>query len=154
LQAAGEAAPVLDIARFAAGPAAEALQAALADAKTPQLHPRYATDVRRLRCDLLLPGAKVEAAFDEGAITAGERSAPLHELELELKSGDVRALCALAASWAAHGSLWLDTRAKSARGVVLARGEQHGPALKAKRPQVDDTMSGPAFVRAVVRNTL
>lgn len=154
LKATGGATPRLAPARFDGTPAADVLKDALAGSKSPALHPMYETDVRRLACDLVLPGATVEAALDEGAIRAGGRSIPVQELELELKSGDVRALCDFAASWAAYGALWLDTRPKSARGTLLARGEPHGPVVKAKQPAVDAAMTGPQFLRCIVRATL
>jgi triphosphatase len=154
LRANGSGAPAPDAARFDATAAGAALQAALAHAEPPRLDAVYRTDIRRLACDLELPGAVVEAAFDEGAIVAGARSVPVHELELELKSGDVRALCALAASWSVFGGLWLDTRTKSARGLQLARDEPFGAAVKATRVEVDAAMTGPVFLRAVVRATL
>ncbi len=146
--------PPLAPERFAGTPADEVLKGALAAAASPDLQAVYETDVRRLACTLVLPGATVEAAFDEGAIRAGARHVAVHELELELKSGDVRALCDLAAGWADYGGLWLDARPKSARGTLLARGEPHGPVVKAQRSAVDATMDGPRLLRAVVSNTL
>ncbi len=154
LRANGSGAPALQKERFDGAPAGAALEAALRDAKSPALNPLYTTDVRRLACSLQLPGAVVEAAFDEGRILAGDRTLPLHELELELKSGDVRALCELAVAWSAFGGLWLDTRTKAARGLLLARNETQGGPVKATRPDVDATMSGPVFVRTVVRCAL
>lgn len=147
-------APPLAIDRFGGTPAAEVLTDALAQSTAPALHPVYETDVRRLACSLALPGAIVEAAFDAGAIRAGARSVQVHELELELKSGDVRALCALASGWCDYGGLWLDARPKSARGTLLARGDPHGPVVKARQPDVDATMNGPQLLRAIVRGTL
>jgi len=154
LRGSREAPPAMRVDRHEASPAGAALRAALDRCDSPRLAARYATDVRRLKCDLKLPGAVVEAAFDEGTITAGPRSVPVRELELELKSGDVGALCALAAEWSTYGGLWLDTRSKSARGFQLAHDAPAGAPAKATRPDVQKTMDGAAFLRAVVRATL
>jgi triphosphatase len=67
----------------------------------PDLAPLFRTDFTRVIWDIEHEGSTIEAALDLGEVTAdvdGEhRSLPISELELELKSGDERALTTLAA---------------------------------------------------------
>lgn len=151
----GSAAPTLDLRRHDGTGPADVLRKVLGDdLEDGQLAMRYATDITRLVCDLRLPGATVEAAFDEGTIRSGERSTPVRELELEHKSGAIAALFELARLWQAYGNLVLDTRSKAARGVSLARDDGFGPPVKAHKPRVGADVGGTQFVRAVLRATL
>jgi inorganic triphosphatase YgiF len=155
LRANGAATPTLDLHRHDGTGPGEALRKLVGgDAQDAQLAVRYATDIERLVCDLRLPDAIVEAAFDAGTIRSGERSERICELELEYKSGAIATLFELARLWRAHGNLRLDTRSKAARGVSLARDDGFGPAVKARKPQVFAGIRGTPFVRAVLRVSL
>ncbi len=84
-------------------------------------------------------GAQIEVALDVGEVVAGERSQPLCEVELELKSGQPDALFALALEWAgAFGCLPFDV-SKAERGVRLAHGVEAAP-LKSAAVELDDGM--------------
>jgi inorganic triphosphatase YgiF len=154
LHHAGATPPPLKPSRHDGTDAAPLLRQALHDAPDRTLAVRYRTDVTRLVCDLALPGAVVEAALDIGVLEAGGREATIRELELEHKSGDPAALFELGRVWSAYGGLWLDTVSKAQRGVRLARGELHGPAVKASRAGVHRGMTGTQFLRAILRSTL
>ncbi|QDY69440.1 CHAD domain-containing protein [Qingshengfaniella alkalisoli] len=65
-------------------------------------------------------GSEVEVALDLGHVKAGERSEPLAELELELKSGSLSALFSLAATLLPEGGLRFSRMSKSERGYLLA----------------------------------
>jgi inorganic triphosphatase YgiF len=52
----------------------------------------FATKIHRRTQQLELNGSVIEIAFDEGSIEAGERRAPLAEIELEVKAGDASVL--------------------------------------------------------------
>src|SRR5262245_20496690 len=56
-----------------------------------ELAPVFATRIRRRAQRLTFDGAKVDIAFDEGTVEAGEQREPLTEIELELKAGDIAA---------------------------------------------------------------
>lgn len=78
-------------------------------------------------------GAQIEVALDVGEVatlkgaSAGGRSEPLCEVELELKAGQPDALFALALEWAgAFGCLPFDV-SKAERGVRLAHGVEAAP---------------------------
>ena len=146
--------PELDVARHERTEAGAALQQALAQAQSPGLVERYVTDVVRLACELRPAGAVVEAALDLGSVNADGRVMPICELELEHKSGDPRALFALARAWSGHGGLWLNTLSKPRRGSVLADGQDHGPPFKASTPELDERVDGEELLRIVLRSVL
>lgn len=128
-EAAPGASPELMLSRHDGTPAGEALRQALLGSRNARLVPCHRTELARQRCELDLPNGVVEVALDLGTVRAGSHKAPLCELELELKSGNTAALFDLAASWVRHGGLWLDTRSKSQRGVLLANDPaDHSPA--------------------------
>lgn len=68
-------------------------------------------------------GARIEVALDRGEIIVGDRTAPIAELELELKSGPPAALYGFAASLVDEG-LRIAPAPKGLRGRWLATGEQ------------------------------
>jgi inorganic triphosphatase YgiF len=84
------------------------------------LAPRFSVHVRR-RSGVVEAGAsRIEAAFDEGEIRAGDRREVVCEVELELLEGDREDLLTLARRLAAELPLTLSLRTKSARGSDLA----------------------------------
>ncbi|MEO8081597.1 MAG: CHAD domain-containing protein [Caldimonas sp.] len=144
--------PVVDAALHHGTDAGAQLERALsADRGAPApLVLRFRTIVRRVALELCTPEARVELAFDRGEIVAGDATAPLCELEYELKSGSARALIGFGeAGVAAHG-LCLDTASKSARGERLARGDAFGEPVKASPPALRAGMAGPALLRAAL----
>jgi triphosphatase len=146
--------PALDLSRHDGTPAGDQLRALLKDVPQSALAERFATDITRLAALLRTPAGMVEAAFDIGAVRAGERVAQVCELELELVEGDAAALFELAALWRAHGGLWLDTRSKARRGADQAEARDFGPPVKARPPLLTSDMSGDAVVRAAVNAAL
>ena len=92
-----------------------------------ELKPVFATRFRRRQLIVEWAGngahpAEIEVACDEGSLKAGKRSAPIAELELELKRGDPRALFELAQALREVAPLRLEPRDKAARGYALATG--------------------------------
>ena len=146
--------PVLDIARHDDTEAGARLRAVLGSATAEALVERYTTDVTRLACQLLMPGAAVEAALDTGILRSGERQVPICELELEHRSGDIAPLFALAQLWRRHGGLWLDSRSKAMRGATLAKGLVHGTPVKARAPALERDMDASHLLRTVMLSTL
>jgi len=91
----------------------------------------FTADVHRHARMIDLPSGTVEIAFDRGVLTASDRSLPLSEIELELKSGSVSTIFEVALRLAEHGAVKPSIRSKSARGFDLAAGTP--PA--ARRPR-------------------
>ena len=84
-------------------------------------------------------GAQIEVALDVGEVVAGERSQPICEIELELKSGQPDALFALALEWAAAFDCLPFDISKAERGVRLAHGVEAAP-VKSVPLALDDGM--------------
>ncbi|MGL1728842.1 inorganic triphosphatase, partial [Vibrio parahaemolyticus] len=82
----------------------------------------FTADVHRHARMIELPSGTVEIAFDHGALTASDRSLPVSEIELELKSGSASTIFEVALRLAEHGAVKPSIRSKSARGFDLAAG--------------------------------
>ena len=86
----------------------------------PRLVPVFTTQFRRETVVLTpRPGTRVLAMIDSGTIEAGERSAALCELELELVDGDPRDLYAIALQLAETLPLTPENVSKAERGYRL-----------------------------------
>lgn len=141
----------LDPARFADTPLAALRQAHPGARLQPVFRTRFQRTVRHAG------GGAVEVALDEGEIAAGERRAPILELELELKSGGVDSLYRLAAELAGRGSdalaLVPAVDSKAVRGYRLAAGEAASP-LKANAAAVTGALTGKATAAEALRHVV
>lgn len=104
------------------------------EALRAQLVPVFETRFRRTAWLIAgRGGAQIEVALDVGEVVArqdaktGERSQPICEIELELKSGRPDALFALALDWAAAFDCLPFDLSKAERGVRLAHGIETAP---------------------------
>jgi len=106
----------------------EAAQARIADDLRKSLGIRFETHFNRTAWQITGPGgARIEVVLDIGTLSAGDRSQPICEIELELLSGHIDALFALAQTWAQRLDLVPFDLSKAERGVRLAHGETPGP---------------------------
>jgi triphosphatase len=87
-----------------------------------RLRPMFETSVRRQSYPLASGDSEIEITFDRGKIKAADRSAPLSEVELELKQGDAADLFAMARALAKEGSARLGIASKAERGYALIDG--------------------------------
>jgi triphosphatase len=99
-----------------------ALEPLLSDTVRAALGPRFET--RFLRRTFLIEdgGSLIEVAVDQGDIVAGEASARICELELELRSGSAARLFGLAKQFAETIPLTLSVKTKAERGFDLLDG--------------------------------
>ncbi|MCA1387701.1 CHAD domain-containing protein [Bradyrhizobium sp. IC3123] len=88
--------------------------------KAQPLEAVFTADVHRHTRIIDLPSGTVEVACDQGELTAGDRSVPVSEIELELKSGSTSVIYEIALRLAEHGTVKPSIRSKSARGFDLA----------------------------------
>ncbi len=146
----GTGTPVADADRHLGTPAGDRLAALLAATGTVPSE-RFRTDIWRLSRTVRVPGGTVELAFDQGTISSGERSIDVCELEIELKSGDSRAVVGAAHRWAQRHGLWLDTATKAHRGVMLSTGAAELPVRKAPQAELQRSMSVDAAIREMTR---
>lgn len=113
------------------------------------LIPLFRTDVERTSWALHEGGGTIELVYDAGRIEAGEASEPIHELELELKEGEVGDLFAAARKVARRIPAKLGVQSKGERGFALAQGKGGVPT---KATQVDlpgDATVGDGFAAIV-----
>lgn len=137
-----------DPAALAETPAAKVLNGGLGD-----LAPVFVTNVERT-VRLWNDGSNtIEVALDEGQVLAADRTAPLRELELELKGGDPQALFRLAGELAKEAPITLSFQSKAERGYRLA-GHEGAAAIRAERTAVTPDMSGGAAFRHIARSCL
>jgi triphosphatase len=102
---------------------------ALADLQS-QLSPLFSTNFLRKQWLIEMPdGSEIELAFDQGDVIAGDRTTPICEVELELKSGQTDALFTLARDLCSSGGMRLGNQSKAAKGYRLA---MNTPADKVK----------------------
>lgn len=101
--------------------------AALGQDTLSRLVPRFSTDFTRETWMVEDAGAVIEVALDAGEIRAGERTATIRELELELKEGKEGALHQLAATLAESVPLRPSDTSKAARGGALLLGQWRLP---------------------------
>ena len=134
----------------------QALQAA-----SDLLTETYGTEMNRLTRDVTRQGAVVELALDTGRVVAHrgtpqQAEAPICELELELKSGPVAGLAALATQWASRHGLFLSTVSKAERGERLLAAPGSRSSRKVKDLSAIDKQlpTGLALQRAVVAHCL
>lgn len=98
-------------------------------------------------------GASIECALDVGAVSSGARCEPFRELELELKSGALEDLLALARRTRERIGLTPSFTTKAERGFALVAGGKVA-ALAFEAPALDpETSVGDAF-RAIAHAAL
>ncbi len=156
-------APQIDPQRHHGTPVGERLASLLAEGGDAALVERQSTDIVRLTRDVRVPGpggAVVEMALDVGKVVAHagtpeQRQSPVCELELELKSGDVRGLVSLARRWSQQHGLWFGTVSKAERGARLLAAQDSVEAVKAEPPRfAAQHPDGRAIQQAVVASCL
>ncbi|MCU5771692.1 inorganic triphosphatase [Erwiniaceae bacterium BAC15a-03b] len=119
-----------------------------------QLCALFSTHFQREKWLVSYQNSEIEVAFDQGEVSAGEFSEPLHEIELELKSGERDDLLAFAAELAKMGGLRLGSLSKAARGYALAQGKpplalRPVPVMQAKRKATVEEGMRAAFMLAL-----
>jgi triphosphatase len=148
----------VDPRRHEGSPVGDRLLALLETHGNPALREVHVTDVARIRRSVRHHDALVEWALDEGVVRAGTATAPISELELELKEGEPASLYAMALDWQGRHGLWLDAISKSERARLLARGQAFSAPVKAQPPRWDKkaarAMSGEQMLRTLAATCL
>lgn len=120
---------------------------------TRKLKPVFTTAFSRSSVPLKLEDGEVELALDNGEISAGGKTLPICEAELELVSGASERIYELALALHKRNDFRLETRTKAARGYYLAADLGPRPQ-KAKLLELHGDMTvGKAFF-AAARNCL
>jgi inorganic triphosphatase YgiF len=112
--------------------------------KGQPLQPVYETDVKRMTYMVHTGASDVEVAFDTGLIAAGDRTYPICELEMELKSGHPEDLYQLGISLTEAFPVMLGCQSKAERGALLRAGTPPAifpvPKITANEPNVDEAI--------------
>ncbi|MGY4623657.1 CYTH and CHAD domain-containing protein [Bradyrhizobium sp. USDA 4486] len=111
----------------------------------------FTADIHRHARIIDLPSGTVEIAFDQGELIAGERSLPVSEIELELKSGSASTIYEIALRLAEHGAVKPSIRSKSARGFDLAAGRPPS-ARRPRRLQLDPAVTLDEAFETILRS--
>lgn len=113
------------------------------------LIPVFRTDIERTSWGLREGDGLIELTYDEGRIEAGAAFEAVHELELELKNGEVGELFAAARKIGRQIPAKLGVQSKSERGFALAEGGGKAP-VKATPVELDADVSVAEGFSAIV----
>ncbi len=116
----------------------------------PVFETRVQRRTERLRA---ADGSEVELALDDGEIVAGDVRAPIREAEIELLSGEVAAVFAVARALCPEGPIRFSADSKAARGYELARTGSIDTSV-APRTARTFALAGEATVETVARDVL
>jgi triphosphatase len=117
------------------------------------LRPAFRVNVERTSYMLETGGGIIEASFDRGSTEANGEKLGICELELELKSGDRRALFNLARSFVSQAPLHPSLISKAEHGHLLAQGI-HGRAAKGSKPRLGKDMTCEQAFQEICRTCL
>ncbi len=117
-----------------------------------ELTPVFATDVQRRRREIVRDDgfgrvSRVELALDEGEVSAGGRTEPILELEVELKQGDRALVFDVGESLIDAGATRIINSSKAARGYQLADGTTPTATKAVKLRLLPNESVGDAFGR-------
>ncbi|MGF6306372.1 inorganic triphosphatase YgiF [Bradyrhizobium sp. i1.8.4] len=118
-----------------------------------KLKPVFETSVRRITVPLRMKRSEIELAIDRGHTTAGHRSRPIQEIELELKAGRVLDLFRIARALERRSGAELDLCSKAERGYELAGNDEHG-IVSAEKVVLDSEFTAGAAFRVIARAAL
>ncbi|MES5488313.1 CHAD domain-containing protein [Bradyrhizobium sp. INPA03-11B] len=117
-----------------------------------KLKPVFETSVQRITVPLRTKRSEIELAIDRGRTTAGHRSRPIREVELELKSGRVLDLFRVARALERRSGAELDLCSKAERGYELADHDQRG-SVSAESVVLDSEFTAGEAFRVIARST-
>ena len=122
----------------------KSLQAVLLPALQSPLSVQFETQIQRQQILQPFNGSEIEIAFDQGQITANDLALQIHEIEFELKQGDIRDLIQAILPWIKKYHIWLDSGSKALKGQMLqqscsAAPVQYQSALKLNAADDCDT---------------
>lgn len=118
-----------------------------------RLQPIFSTEIRRTTVLLGENGWQLELVLDRGTVRAGDRSSPVSEAELELKSGDIANLFRLALDLFAGIPNRLSLVTKSERGFALVDQSTPRP-VKASTVQLDPSLTSGEACRTIAQGCI
>lgn len=130
-----------------------ALEPLLSKKLRHSIKPLFETRVRRQVYPIDAGGSEIELAVDRGTIVAEHRSAPVCEVELELKRGDAAQLFEVACAIGKEIPAQLSVKSKAERGYELVDGESPRPVKATPVGLTPDITRGQAF-KIIARSCL
>ena len=118
-----------------------------------RLKPVFTTSVRRITRLVQVGSSDIELAIDRGVLSAGRRSQPITEFELELKKGSIADLFRLARNFERKAAAELDLRSKAERGYLLADGDFQG-ASRAEPVKLQSSLTASEAFNIIAMSTL
>ena len=93
----------------------------LADIVPEGVNCLFTVDVKRTIYLAKVDETVIELAIDKGNVIAGDKAAPVDELEMEIKAGDTATLLNFALEIAKKVPMLMESRSKYARGLTLCK---------------------------------
>ena len=118
-----------------------------------QLAPVFSSEVMRITRTVQGEAGRIEVAIDQGRVMTPRGSAPICEIELELKEGKPDALFELALALNEETPLRLETLSKSDRGYAILTEDAIGWS-KASPLVLDPAMTGMRALETILRHNL
>lgn len=149
-----EHAPDLDLSIYDNNPAAKTILNQALGSQINQLQLQFETDIQRTLRIIRHENAEIEVAVDIGEVRTSTDKKEIHEVEFELKSGDVSDLLAFSFEWVKKYQLWLDVRSKAEFGNLLVQGLDVSPATLEKEFIFSKKETAESSIRALIANQL
>lgn len=125
-------------------------QDSTAEQLNSKLEKQFGTHFNRTIIDISYPDAEIELVYDDGQVSAPPHEAPIREIELELKGGELSRMFELANMLATTVPARLSDTSKAAQGYQLLHGVPHKvQALPDFLPLDDNISTEEAFCRAL-----
>jgi triphosphatase len=118
-----------------------------------KLKPIFRTSIHRTTRAVHIGSSDIELAVDRGDLTAGRRSQPIAELELELKKGSTADLFRLARRLERRIAAELDLRSKAERGYELVNSGRR-KAVHAEMIDLNGSMTANDAFNVIAFSTL
>jgi inorganic triphosphatase YgiF len=118
------------------------------------LAPVFETRVRRTTLRLQRKGSRIEVTLDRGQVRAGARSAPINEVEFELKHGKPAALFGVARDLTKQVAARLSVRSKGERGYDLVAKRPAAAPVRGEKIGLPSGLSAEDALRAIGSATL
>jgi triphosphatase len=118
-----------------------------------RLAPQFVTDIQRATWPLKLGNSRVELAVDTGEIRTAKGNVPVCEIEIELKSGDIDGVYAIARQLHKTIRFTSEPLTKAERGFALVADARPRPQRAQPLTLAEDCTLGEAFTR-IARNCL
>ena len=149
-----EQAPLLDLSIYDTVPEAKQILSNALSADFSQLHLQFETDIQRTLRVFTIDDTEIEISLDIGFIRTSTQETEVHEVEFELKQGNIQNLLAFCFEWVKKYQLWLDVRSKAEIGNLMASNLTVSPATLAKEFQLIKKDSADKNIRLLIAQQL